>query len=396
MTEARWGPVDRCRGCEGGAASLSVILEMDPMPLAGDFPPTRDTALASPIYPLTWVECGRCRLVQVLEDVPDEDLFRTYHYGSSSVPGLVRHFESYASELVVRFGTDRVGLLEIGCNDGVLLTRLPASWRRVGVDPSDVARRDQTGDYELINEPFTEILAGQAGLANSFDIVTSSNALAHFTDLAGALRGVHRLLRDGGTFIVEVHDLDATLRSGQWDTIYHEHKVEWSLASLRRCVEPIGFEVERADRLPLHGGLLRVAFTKVRHRHHPDIATDPKLYRGLQAAYLGRRETPTVRELLERMGRGERLSAYGASGRANVWLNQIPEIRFDYVVDRSPLRAGHWVPRAAVPILEPTIVQERPTDACLITAWNYADDIVAAHPEYRGRWLRTFAETISA
>src|SRR5438105_11161625 len=98
---------------------------MDPMPLAGLFCRTRDEAHAAPVFPLTWIRCGACGLVQVLEDVSDDILFQEYSYASSSVGGLVRHFEEYADFLAQRYGgSSAIALLEIGCNDGVLLRRL--------------------------------------------------------------------------------------------------------------------------------------------------------------------------------------------------------------------------------------------------------------------------------
>ena len=91
------------------------------MPLAGQFCESREEAESAALYPLTWVQCAWCRLVQVLEDIPDEVLFTQYRYGSSSVPGLVSHFEAYAAFLVARFGRSDVRVVETGANDGVLL-----------------------------------------------------------------------------------------------------------------------------------------------------------------------------------------------------------------------------------------------------------------------------------
>ena len=121
--------INSCRGCHSGNDSLRVVLEMDPMPLAGQFCASREDALSASTYPLTWVRCAQCGLVQVLEDVHDKILFSTYNYSSSTVGGLVRHFEEYAEFLTNRFGRDQnPRLLEIGCNDGVLLNQLPDSW----------------------------------------------------------------------------------------------------------------------------------------------------------------------------------------------------------------------------------------------------------------------------
>ena len=388
----RFELVNHCRGCGRPEDDWFALLTMDPMPLAGQFCGSRTEAVFARLYPLTWVQCRWCRLVQVLEDVPDQVLYSQYRYGSSSVPGLVRHFEAYAAFLADRFGSGDVCVVEIGANDGVLLSRLPPAWRRIGVDPSDVARERRLGDYELINLPFTLDVAETHPERGRVDLVTSSNAMAHFTDLRGAIDAAHVLLRPGGELILEVHDLAATLAGGQWDTVYHEHKVEWSQESLRACVEEAGFEATFTHRLPLHGGLLRCGFRSVAEantiRQPSDLDAQP--FEPLVDGYRRRRESGVAVALATAQAEGRRLVAYGASGRANVWMNQMADLLFEYSLDDSPLRAGRWLPRVAVPILRSATLDEDQPDVCLVTAWNYARDIRGQHPGFGGRWMQTF------
>jgi SAM-dependent methyltransferase len=387
--------LNHCRGCHAPSDDLRVVLEMEPMPLAGQFCPTREEALSAKAYPLTWVQCGRCGLVQVLEDIRDDILFSHYNYASSTVGGLVRHFEDYADFLVDRFGKETsISLLEIGCNDGVLLSRLPGDWSLTGTDPSDVADRAARSQdrYELLNEPWTFARAKELGWENRFDVITGSNCLAHISDLKDVFEAAALALRPGGEFWLEVHDLGATLRGAQWDTIYHEHKVEWSEEALCRVLEPLGLRWKETQNLPLHGGLLRCGFAKITDGA-PRYSDRPEPTPGLEAlaeAYANRRECPTVRELLTARNAGRSIAAYGASGRANVYLNQIPELAPAYIVDESPLRAGKFLPRIATPVVAQDRLQQKPVRACLITAWNYRDDIIAKNPAHTGAWLTAF------
>jgi SAM-dependent methyltransferase len=343
---------------------------MDPMPLAGSFPKTRGEALGAPTYPLTWLQCRACGLVNVEPDIDDDVIYSTYSYASSDVPGLVRHHAGLAEYIVARADGQR--LLEIGCNDGVLLNQLPATWHLVGVDPSDVARQGQ-GEWDLINEPFTSRLAASLG---TFDVVTSSNSFAHFKGIADALDGIADVLRTDGLFIIEVHDLAATLRHATWDTIYHEHCVEWSSTSLQAVIEPLGFRLLEMRHLPLHGGLLRATFRRVaRPGVRPPI---PRYnFRPLQVAYQKRRPP--------RLPWGT--VAYGAAARASVYLNQLPALEVPYIIDGSPLRYGRYMAGRGIKVVPPSTLDEYEPPAILITAWNHADDIVDRHPDYPGQWI---------
>jgi hypothetical protein len=143
------------------------------MPLAGMFCESAGEAEAATIFPLTWMHCAQCGVVQVLENVDDRFLFSKYNYSSSTVPGLVRHFEGYSQFLAGRYGAqNRLQFLEIGCNDGVLLNRLPATWKLFGCDPSDVAADAAQGaNYSFLDKPFCSATVTEARLEGTLDVI---------------------------------------------------------------------------------------------------------------------------------------------------------------------------------------------------------------------------------
>jgi SAM-dependent methyltransferase len=358
-----------CRACRSDR--LDPVFEMDPMPLAGGFAAAAEEARAMPKYPLTWLLCHDCGLVNVSPDIPDDLIYRTYSYAASTVPALVRHHAGFAAVLTERYG-DRLRFLEVGGNDGVLLNQLPATWDRVNVDPSDVAWRAAEGaGYYHVGESFRS----DTFAADSFDVVTSSNAFAHFSGIADALDGVARVLKPGGEFWIEVHDLDATLTTGQWDTVYHEHKVEWSRDSIAWNAARLGLRWQETTRLPLHGGLLRMRF-QLQPWWRDQPLTEDHDFGLLRSAYLNRRTAPLM----------PHSAAYGAAARATVYLNQMPGLPIDYVVDGSPLRAGKFVPGLGIPVLSPDVWEADRPETTLITAWNHQGDIRAKHPGYDG-WV---------
>lgn len=354
-----------CRACGG---QTEPVFEMEPMPLAGTFLKNRQDALDEPQYPLEWRTCRVCGLVNVHPDVPGHLIYDNYSYRASDVPALVRHHAEFAKWLVERF-PDTKTFLEIGGNDGVLLNQLPQAWRRFNIDPSDVAL-DAVGTgngWMLSGEPWP-MWPGA-----TVDLITSSNAFAHFSQIDAGLTAVHDALAPGGHFVMEVHDLHATLSSGQWDTVYHEHAVEWCLHSLAAAGAMHGLYLIDAERLPLHGGLIRATFrqsaaSRAWSPFHASFDFYP-----LRDAYATRRAPELPKGSV----------AYGAAARATVYLNQT-KADVEYVIDGSPRRQWRYVPGVGIPIYPPEIFGDPP--ACLITAWNHAEDIKARHPEF-DRWM---------
>lgn len=380
--ERTWTSITRCRGCHEGR--LEVILEMDPMPLVA-IARTRAAASASPRVPYTLVRCRECGLAQTLQDIPDPALFRTYHYASSSIASVGEHFTELATRLIgERAGRD-TAVLEIGCNDGVLLRRLPSAWRRVGVDPSDIAARAVDGTYELVNDFFSSQWADSH--RGQYDLVLTSNSLAHMSDLGDALLGIAKVLRPEGEAWIEVHDLAAVM-AGQWDVLYHEHKAYWSRGSLERCAERAGLHLLSAETLPLHGGLLRVRLRRATNSTRLE-RPDTERFRQLTEAYSSRERTPTVLAIRDMTRHGRHLAAYGASERGMVWINQVRGVAPSYVVDDSSARIGGYLSGTGSPVVDARAFRDGPPDACLITAWTYAGFIKERHPWFQGTWLTT-------
>jgi hypothetical protein len=138
---------------------------------------------------------------------------------------------------------------------------------------------------------------------------------------------------------------------------------------------------------------LRAVFRKRPPSDTPRAAASAAAFFELRQAYEGRRETPLYRYLYESFQSGKRVAAYGAAGRANVWLNQHSELAFRYIVDDGPLRMNKFIPCVGTPVVPSTTVRADPPDALLVTAWNHAPDIRGKHPDFTGEWLQTFGAT---
>jgi SAM-dependent methyltransferase len=386
-----------CRVC--GGSRLSTFLDYGNMPLAGGFLPAERLS-ETKFYPMDLAMCADCTLVQIRNVVAGEVLFTDYRYLSSMMATLSQHFREYASVLKEQVLPVRDPfVVEIGCNDGVLLTPLrELGVRAVGVDAAEnvVAITRQRG-HEVMHGFFGVEIADEIVARHGRpDVITASNVFAHIDDLDEVMRGVDRLLAPDGTFIVEVHYIVDLLDTFQFDTVYHEHLCYYSLHSLRVLYERFGFTITEVRRLPMHGGAIRVycrrttstktssaLVTKMLEEEHVRGIDLPATYERFGAAVeVARDRLRTF--LFERKSQGRSLSAYGAAGRATTLLNycRLDRSIVDYIVDESPFRCGRYVPGVNIPIVAPSVLRERPTDDCLITAWNYRAEIVAKSQDF--------------
>lgn len=384
-----------CRGCE--SAEVEVFLDLGDMVLAGGFLPDRRAVARERRYPLPIHVCRRCGLVQILQAVDPLILFQDYSFASSTVGPLVMHFSEYARWLRERFTPELV--VEFGCNDGVLLAPLGVlGIRACGVDVSqnigDMARAkglDVTTGY--FDDGAAEALVARVGRA---DVVTGSNAFAHNDRPDMILRAARRMLEPDGHLCLEVMYAGDLLETLQWDTLYHEHLTFYSLSALQVLLERFDFRIVDAQRLPMHGGSVRVV-ASANGRGSPSSAmeeilayersraiTDPETWRrfGREAS----RKIDVVRATFESLSRNARICAYGAAGKATMWLNACRMSYLEAVVDSSPLRAGKLMAGTHTPIVFPDALKENPPDYVFVTAWNYAELIRSKESWYRGIW----------
>jgi SAM-dependent methyltransferase len=384
-----------CRAC--GARSLEIVFDFGNMPLAGAFLSGPDAIPREERFPLQVHVCRDCALVQILDPIDPDVLFRDYAFSSSTVGPLVQHFDGYAEWLVQRFGPSRV--VEFGCNDGILLAPLGARGvAAAGVDISEnttAMARDKgldvvTGYFDV--ETATAI-AQRIGPA---DIVTGSNAFAHNDHPEIILAAAAAALGEGGRLCLEVMYAGDLLEQLQWDTLYHEHLTFYSLSSLSVLLGRHGFEVEHAERIPMHGGSLRIAAVR-RSKAAPSAAVAELLAYEKKAGIdradtwldFGRRlvrKIDVVRNVFAELARRHRIWGYGAAGKATMWVNACGMDYLGGMVDGSPLRAGRLMPGTHTPIVFPEEFARAKPDYVFITAWNYAGVITAKEAWYQGTW----------
>ncbi len=387
-----------CRVC--GSLDLEMFLDYGDMPLAGDF--VFESELTEVLlYPMDLSVCLDCSLVQILNVVSPEIIFSDYRYLSSVTKTLSDHFYSYA-ELLKNYILPKSDafVVEIGCNDGVLLDPLQKLGVKVlGVDAAEnVVELTKARGVDVINGFFGLSIAEQIVKKNGkANVITASNVFAHIDDLDDVMRGVGCLLDIDGTFIIEVHYALDLLKTFQFDTVYHEHLCYYSLHSLGVLYGRFGLTIVDVTHLSIHGGSIRV-FAKreeeagdyikpvvIEMLDHEiayginDIGVYQEFGRHVQ---LYKERLPSF--LLERKELGRNLSGYGAAGRATILLNYCGidcEI-VEYIVDESPFRVNRYVPGVNIKIVPRSTLETNPTSDCLITAWNYCDEIVGKEAQY--------------
>jgi SAM-dependent methyltransferase len=300
--------------------------------------------------------------VQITETVPPEKLFREYLYLSSFSDTVLENAHQIVDRLIkTRHLNDRSQVVEIASNDGYLLNNYrQADIPVLGIEPAlNIARQAEDRGIRTISEFFNESLARRLRDEGILaDVIHANNVVAHVADLKGVVAGIGLLLKPDGIAVIENHYVKDLIDHVEFDSIYHEHLCYYSVTSFDRLFRQFGMVMVDVERIPMHGGSLRVFFQRQDGSRTWDVAGIERVHRLLReeqgwgvdrfAFYrdFGEKVEHLRQGLLSLLRKlkseGCNIVVYGASAKSTTLLNYfgIGAETLDFVVDRSTVKQG--------------------------------------------------------
>lgn len=397
----KYSILDKCRIC---SSQLEKVYSFERnVPLAGAFLSNLTTDVQhEKYYPLTLLYCTQCSTGFCKEIVDSSNLFKdvgnnnAYFYYSSQIKSLVDHFTQFAHDLALKFTPNKTKVLEIGCNDGVLLTPLrKLGFKTIGVDPSQTIKHINDPDIVTYNSYFDDSITND--IINKYgkqDIVFSANCLAHIDNIDLLYKNIKKILKPNGYAIIEVHYFKNIIDSMNFDFIYHEHMTYYTTTSFKYIASKYNLKLTDIEMIKTHGGSLRVylkntddqidAFEQIE-----TVDTERNIHKELNKMVknINSWNTKFNKYMTKFIATNKdlKLVGYGASGRTNTILSTC-DIKFDLIIDDSKSKIGKFVPKYHTPIVDSTVLYANSDiDTVFILAWPYAKFIIKKHLDFLKR-----------
>jgi NDP-4-keto-2,6-dideoxyhexose 3-C-methyltransferase len=390
--------IAKCRIC--AETEFADVISLGFHPLSGCFP--RASEPDPPLAPLRLVRCGRCGLVQLAHSVDPGRLYTAgYGYRSGINKTMRDHLADIARENVGRFAPQPGSIvLDIGCNDGTLLTQYPPQYVRLGVDPLAAKLKDcYPADIATATAFFSADTFNALARGGKAALITS---IAMFYDLEDPNRfvaDVAACLDRDGVWVLEQSYMPEMLKRNSYDTICHEHLEYYGLHQIEWLAEKNHLRVFDVELNEINGAsfCLYVCHESSSHANSARLAD-------LRAAECGsnldqqdpydafRDRCIRLRDDLRRLivtevAGGRRVHVYGASTKGNTILQfcGLDHTLIEAAADRNPEKWEARTPVTNIPIISEEKSRALRPDYFLALPWHFKVEFLARETKFRER-----------
>lgn len=377
-----------CRVC--GSRALTPVINLGEQSVQGVFIKAGEPEPPKRKVPMELVLCDpsedekACGLLQTKYTVPPPILYERYWYVSGTNKTMTDHLQAIPVALLnwIRTGAS---ILDIGCNDGTLLSAFPSTMRRVGVDPSNIIDSCPP-DIETYKAMYpAPVLEGE-----QFDIITSIAMFYDLEDPVAFAFSVRKNLRPNGVWVFEQSYMPEMLRLNSYDTVCHEHLEYYSFAVIERILAKAGLKVFDLEFNAINGGSIRCYAT---HAGNTSVTIQPVVQSTRRSEFDGALDTTypytdfqthiekmkhDLVEALHSIHRvGKTVHIYGASTKGNTIL-QFCGINTPLVTcaaDRNPDKWGATTLNG-IPIVSEEKSRASKPDYYLVLPWHFRKEFL--------------------
>ncbi len=391
-----------CRVC--GSTALTKVIDLGEQYLQGSFvkpgkeiPPLRK-------IPLTLLRCdptkdeNACGLLQMEHTVPPDILYSAYWYRSGTNNTMRNHLKNLVEEAVSLLNKFDANVLDIGCNDGTMLSYFPEKYKKFGIDPSDVAQ-EIVGDITVVQDifPSNELVKKLNG--DKLDIITS---IAMFYDLENPIsfaKNIKEYLNNQGLWIFEMSYMPLMLKMNSYDTICHEHLEYYSLAVIEYILKQAKMKLINVIQNDINGGSIRCFAThednfsykrdeftlniKTLRQEEFDLELDTdKPYKTFQER-INVHKNELINLIKDLKKQGKKIHIYGASTKGNTILQWcgIDNHYIEVAAERNPDKYGAFTLGTDIPIVSEADSRALNPDYYLVLPWHFKAEFIEREKE---------------
>lgn len=360
------------------------IINLGNLPLVNNLFKTQEESLNAKKFGLRIIE-EKNLLMRLDVEIPSDEMFETYLYRSSINKPYIDHC-SEMWKYIDNFNPKRIA--DIGGNDGALLS----TFKKMSNNELDLVNIDASSSFKEDNERngiiYIQDYWGDLIFEEKFDVITSTNVFQHNPNYHKFLKGISNNLN--GIWILEFPYFLETVKTNQFDQIYHEHVFYWLLTPLYLLFKEYGLKIIDLSIQYIHGGSMRiVSSNKPDHKENIDKI---KFFLEEEAKFDFSKWNETITKKLKTdnefiNGLDGSVAGFGAAAKGCVYLNCVGKNKIEYIIDDTPDKQNLYSPGTGLKIVNRNFIKHNPPDNIIILAHNFYQYIAQSlrNDGYKGK-----------
>lgn len=378
--------IDNCRSCWSGR--LVEFLDLGEQ-YVSDF---REDKSKPNKYPLVAVVCEDCFLVQLKHTTPSEEMYHDNYGFKSGVSDSIRADLADIVTHAFQYQNDPDSWLDIGSNDGTLLSFVPGDIYRAGVDPITKYCEEAKQHADKITNDFFH------AQKERYDVITTVSCFYDMDAPNQFVSDVADSLAERGVWVIQQNYLLTTMQLRAVDNFCHEHLEYYTLLSLEPLLRRHGLEVIDVSTSMVNGGSLRTVVAFKDRYPISETVEQQRLIELQQVLYEMEpykvfasevtQNLDDLKALLDEINaKNQRVAILAASTRgATIWQSAgITEKDVVYAVERNPEKVGKYFSAIGVPIVSEEYFRDDFPTYAIIGPWFFSEEIVRREQDYLAR-----------
>ena len=389
--------LEKCRIC--GNPDLLPVLSLGNQVLTGVFPRSPEDNITC--GPLELVKChgeGTCSLLQLAHSYDSAEMYgANYGYRSGLNRSMVSHLGQKVQKLLAQYPVSPGDVvLDIGSNDGTLLSNYPEGVLPIGMDPTAAKFREY---YQPRVTVIPDFFSAEKFLAATWGkkarMVTSIAMLYDLESPLDFVRQIASILENNGVWHFEQSYMPSMIQVNAYDTICHEHLEYYGLRQIQWMLEKNGLKILEVEINDINGGSFAVTAALESSRLP---ANESQLRKILEAESIFETTEPYEKfadrvsshrdELREKIAaitqEGASILGYGASTKGNVILQYcgLTTREIPAIAEVNPDKFGAFTPGTLIPIISEKEAHARKPDYFLVLPWHFRSNLLEREAAY--------------
>jgi len=349
--------------------------------------------------PLELVKCGnkKCALLQLKHTAPQEIMYSRFYWYQSRFSSVITADLKEIAQAVIRTANLKKGdvFLDIGANDGTLLSFIPKKYTTVGCEPADNLQRALKKNADRVIHGFWNKKAYEKLALPKAKAITAIGMFYDMEDPGQFVRDAEQVMDDNGIFISQLMTLKPMIKQNDVGNICHEHLEYYSYPSLVYLFEKNGLEIFKVEENSINGGSYRLYARKFKKGSvkYPEPNFDYNLF----TRNITKNKKSCVDFIKQEVKNGKKVYVYGASTKGNTILQYygLDHNLISAAAEKSKDKIGKYTVGTNIPIISESEARKRSPDYYLVLPWAFIKTFIVKEKEI-DRAIQIMDEALSA